>query len=97
MLIKVNIGKLKEEHSNIEDYLSDFDKCIESIEDTILKISSIWSDNTSKEFTNKVDEFMQELTKSKNQVQEYDKSLQSYISDVNKINDKYRNLSINIK
>ena len=97
MYVKANTGMINTQQKNISNYINDFNSGISNVKNTINNISTIWRGNDYNNFNTKMSEFIGDLTKFKNTLDQYSEFLNGYSSATDKLDDYYGDKKINIK
>ena len=98
MYINVNDEKLLKNSQNIKnDYLEEYNSCINKIEENIENIGKAWKGNDYDNFYNKMTEVIVDLNSLKKYINSCNNFVEKYANIIQKIDEKYQNRKIDIK
>ncbi len=97
MYINVDPYSLKGKTVNIDNYINDFESGIQSINNTVSNISSIWRGNDFNYFNDKMQAFIRELVELEQSLQTFNNFIKGYIEASEKLDIAYQEKKIELE
>lgn len=97
MYVYLNSDKVKRETSNIYSNLSEALHGVNDVRNTVNNISMIWKGEEYKQFSNKMNSFIEDINKFEESLETFMNYANNYVSAHEKLDSHYSNEQIKIK